>query len=73
MKGRIFVVDKEFIDRLNDNMCIEIQIPNPNDKQWFKTITDILADAFQLQLGDYVFFWQKKKITKIHILKACIK
>lgn len=64
MKGRIFIVGKEFIKNLNDNMCIEIKIPKPNadpNKKWFKTITDILADAFQLQLGDYVFFWQLKE------------
>lgn len=73
MKGRIFVVDKEFIDRLDDNMCIEIQIPSPNDKQWFKTITDILADAFQLQLGDYVFFWQKKENNKNTYIKGLYK
>ncbi len=73
MKGRIFVVDKDFIDRLHNNMCIEIKIPDPNNKQWFKTITDILADTFQLQLGDYIFFWQKKEDNKDTYIRGLYK
>ena len=73
MKGRIFVVDNDFINELNEKMCIEIKIPSPNDKQWFKTITDILSDAFQLQLGDYVFFWQKKENNKDTYIRGLYK
>lgn len=61
MKSRIFVVDDKFMENINKNLEIEVFVPYPNDKQWYKTITDIISDVFQLKINDYIFFWQEKK------------
>lgn len=60
MKARIFVVDNNFMKILKKQMEINILIPEPKSKTWYKTLTSIMADVFQLQLGDYIFFWEKK-------------
>ena len=66
MKGRLFVVNNDFIKNIDSAMCVEALIPEPKNNEnkfkqnWYKTLTDIMADMFQMQIGDYVFFWETK-------------
>ena len=60
MKGRLFVVDTKFIENIDSIMEAQIIVPKPNSRLWYKTLTDIMADAMQIQIGDYVFFWETK-------------
>ena len=61
MKGRIFVVDHEFIKDLNKNMEVKANLPalKPTER-WFGSLISLLADMFQTQLGDYIFFEETK-------------
>lgn len=60
MKGRLFVVNNEFMKNLESTMEIKVLIPEPASKTWYKTLTDIIADMFQMKIGDYVFLWETK-------------
>ncbi len=67
MKGRIFVVEHDFIEKITDNMEIKAQLPPIKEKKSsgketlsVQSLTSLIADMYQLQLGDYVFFWETK-------------
>lgn len=60
MKARIFVVNNNFITNLNNSMEIKAKLPPINGARWFGSLTSIIADMFQIQLGDYIFFWETK-------------
>lgn len=52
MKGRLFVVNNKFMKNLESNMEINVLIPKPVSKTWYKTLTDIIADMFQMKKED---------------------
>lgn len=60
MKGRIFVVDHTFMENVNDKMEIKAKLPPISGSRLFGSLTSIIADMFQIQLGDYVFLWETK-------------
>ena len=60
MKGRIFVVDHTFMENVNDKMEIKAKLPPISGSRLFGSLTSIIADMYQLQLGDYVFLWETK-------------
>ena len=60
MKGRIFVVDHDYMINLNKDMEIKAKLPPLERSQWYKSVTSLLADMFQVQLGDYAFLWETK-------------
>lgn len=60
MKGRLFVVDHEFMEYVNENMEIKAKLPPISGSRWFGSLTSIIADMYQIQLGDYVFLWETK-------------
>lgn len=61
MKGRIYVVDHSFMQNLNNNLEIKANLPKlTSNKIWFKSLTSLIADMFQTQIGDYAFFWETK-------------
>lgn len=61
MKGRLFVVDHNFMVNLEKNMEIKAKLPPLANARWFGSFTSILADIFQIQLGDYAFFGETKQ------------
>lgn len=73
MKGRIFVVDHNFMENLNSNMEIKAKLPPMKERKSkssskketlsIHSLTSIIADMYQLQLGDYVFLWETKGIN----------
>lgn len=61
MKGRIFVVNHDFMEHLNDNLEIKANLPTlKSTKRWFGSLTSLIADMFQTEIGDYAFFWETK-------------
>ena len=60
MKGRIFVVNHDYMLNLNKDMEIKAKLPPLERSQWYKSVTSLLADMFQVQLGDYAFLWETK-------------
>ena len=60
MKGRVFVVDHIFMENVNDKMEIKAKLPPISGSRLFGSLTSIIADMYQLQLGDYVFLWETK-------------
>lgn len=70
MKGRIFVVNHTFMENINDTMEIKAKLPPLKEKRGksfpkkeilsIQSLTSIIADIYQLQLGDYVFLWETK-------------
>lgn len=69
MKGRLFVVNEETLaNTLNENI-VSVKIPNLDGAMWFKTITDIMADMLQVEVGDYIFLWEtssNSRKSRIH-------
>ncbi len=72
MKGRMFVVDSNtLVDTISSGIAsIRLPIDEHNmlsGAQWVKTLSDIMADMLQIQLGDYVFLWETKSVQKSRI------
>ncbi len=69
MKGRMFVVDPETLqDTINSNIA-SIRTPDLQGAQWLKTLSDIMADMLQIEIGDYIFLWEtssNKAKSRIH-------
>lgn len=69
MKSRLFVVDKNSLDKTINNKEASIYIPQLSGEQWVKTIADIMADMLQIEIGDYIFLWEvksKENKSRIH-------
>ena len=61
MKGRIFVVNHSFIENLKSTMEVKANLPPlKQSPRWFGSLISLLADMFQTQLGDYIFFEETK-------------
>ncbi len=39
-------------------MEVAIMIPEPEGRQWDKTLLDIACDLMQIDIGDYIFLWE---------------
>lgn len=60
MKSRLFIVDSATIETTKINKTASIFCPDLSGQQWVKTIADIMADLLQIELGDYIFLWERK-------------
>lgn len=59
MKARLFVVNKETITRVFNDMEVTVIVPEPEGKKyWDKTLMDIVSDLIQIEIGDYIFLWE---------------
>lgn len=59
MKARLFVVNKDTIINTLDSMEVSVFVPEPKGKlRWYKTLTDIISDLMQVEIGDYIFLWE---------------
>lgn len=57
MKARLFVVNKDTIINTLDSMEVSVFVPEPKGKlRWYKTLTDIISDLMQVEIGDYIFY-----------------
>lgn len=60
MKSRLFVVDSSsIVNTINSNIA-SIIVPDLSGRQWLKTVADIMADMLQIEIGDYIFLWERK-------------
>ena len=59
MNARLFVVDQESLRKTEKTGIASIRVPEIG-KQWLKTISDIMADLIQMDIGDYIFLWEVK-------------
>ncbi len=69
MKGRLFVVNSDTIEKTIANKIASIITPQPKGNQWIKTMADIMADMLQIEIGDYIFLWEtsgKKNKSRIY-------
>ncbi len=69
MKARMFVVDVETLEKARRTNVASVFVPELTGKQWEKTIADLMADMLQIQIGDYIFFWEtknKNQKSRIH-------
>lgn len=64
IKGRLFVVNSDTLETTKRDLVVSVFTPDPNGKQWLKTISDIMADMLQTEVGDYVFLWERRSATK---------
>lgn len=68
MKGRMFVVNSETIEKTKKDNIVSVISPN-FQKRWVQTLSDIMADMLQVEIGDYIFLWEtskKGKKSRIH-------
>lgn len=83
-KARIFVVNEKTRKEALEKMEVSALAPSPKkcaenaskeeikkiNKSWLRTITDIASDMLQMEIGDYIFLWERiednasKKIEK---------
>lgn len=63
MKSRLFVVNEETFKATVSKKEVSIYMPDLLGKEWVKTIADIMADLFQIEIGDYVFLWEIRNST----------
>lgn len=69
IKARMFVVNEHSLNTTVASNIASIYMPDLTGPQWVKTISDIMADLLQVQIGDYIFLWQTKngdEKSKIH-------
>lgn len=58
MKGRMFVVDSNTLLSTVTSNIASIKTPDLRGPQWLKTLSDIMADMLQIEIGDYIFLWE---------------
>lgn len=59
MKARLFVVNEVTRKRTIENKEVSVYVPEPDGKpQWNRSITDIVSDLMQVEIGDYIFLWE---------------
>ena len=58
MKGRMFVVNPETLQETINSNIASIRTPDLQGAQWLKTLSDIMADMLQIEIGDYIFLWE---------------
>lgn len=59
MKARLFIVNKDTIINTLDSMEVSVLVPEPKGKSgWYETLTDIISDLMQVEIGDYIFLWE---------------
>ncbi len=63
-KARLFVVDEETLQETMNSNIVSIFTPNLNGGQWLKTIADIMADMLQVEIGDYIFLWERRSASQ---------
>ena len=63
-KARLFVVDEETLQETVNSNIVSIFTPDLNGGQWLKTIADIMADMLQVEIGDYIFLWERKSASQ---------
>lgn len=69
MKGRMFVVNSETIEKTKKQNIVSVISPNFQNKRWVQTLSDIMADMLQVEIGDYIFLWEtseKGNKSRIH-------
>lgn len=68
-KARMFVVDENTIVKTKNNKMVSIVVPKLDGAKWDITVTDLIADMLQIEIGDYIFLWEmssNKEKSKIH-------
>lgn len=60
MKGRMFVVDSTTLQSTITTQIASIKTPDLQGAQWLKTLSDIMADMLQVEIGDYIFLWETR-------------
>ena len=69
MKSRLFVVDENTIKDTKNDLIASVMSPDFSNPQWLKTLADIMADMLQVEIGDYIFLWErgsKENKSRIH-------
>ena len=62
MKARLFIVNKDTIINTLDSMEVSVLVPEPKGKSgWYETLTDIISDLMQVEIGDYIFLWESDR------------
>ena len=64
IKSRLFVVDSNSIEKAKRTNVASINVPELTGEYWVKTVSDIMADMLQIEIGDYIFFWEVKSGTQ---------
>ena len=59
-KARLFTVDSNTIISTKNSGMATIFCPQLDGTQWVKTVADIMADLLQIEIGDYIFLWERK-------------
>ena len=57
-KGRLFVVNQDTLAETRETNTVSIKTPDLTGAQWLKTVSDIMADMLQIEIGDYIFLWE---------------
>lgn len=71
-KARMFVVDENTIVKTKNNKMVSIVVPKLDGAKWDITVTDLIADMLQIEIGDYIFLWEmssnkeKSKIYRVY-------
>ena len=60
MKSRLFVVNEETLAKAIDEGIASLFMPELSGLLWGKTVADLMADMLQIEIGDYIFFWETK-------------
>lgn len=69
MKGRMFVVNSDTLTSTTTSLIASIFTPKPTGEKWLSTISDIMADMLQIEIGDYIFLWEtssESQKSRIH-------
>ena len=60
MKSRLFVVNEDTLNTTVATNIASIFVPPLTGAQWVKTISDLMADMLQIEIGDYIFLWETR-------------
>lgn len=60
MKSRLFVVNEQTLNTTINTGIASIFVPDLIGQQWLKTISDLMADMLQIEIGDYIFLWETR-------------
>jgi hypothetical protein len=64
VKSRMFVVDSTTLISTQASNIATLYVPSLTTSLWLKTIVDMMADLLQIEIGDYIFLWEKRDGTQ---------
>ena len=63
-KARLFVVAEETLQETMSRNIVSVYTPDLDGPQWLKTVSDIMADMLQVEIGDYIFLWERRSTSQ---------